>query len=235
MDNTIGEEAIKFIKSNKKLLIQTFANPSIYLPSNQPSTFFMAGSPGAGKTEFSKTFIESLLKENPPIKLVRIDPDAIRDLLPQYKGGNAYQVQGAAALGVQKLFDYIQDKKLNALIDGTFWDLEIEKKNIDRALNKGRKVGIFYVYQDPLIAWDFTKKREAVEGRNVTKDFFIRSFFLAKANVNKVKQLYKDKVVLNLVIKDYKNKVREVHLDIDEVDKYLKFGYNEKTLREKLS
>jgi len=232
--NKVIEETVKFIKTNKKLLIQTFANPNIYVSSNKPFTFFMAGSPGAGKTEFSKTFIDSLIKETPSIRLVRIDPDEIRDLIPQYKGGNAYQVQGAAALGVQKLFDYVQEKKLNALVDGTFWDLEIEKKNIDRALNKGREVGVIYVYQDPLIAWDFTKKREVVEGRKVTKEFFIRSFFLARLNVREVKRIYKGKITVNLIMKDYKNEVENVYLDIADVDKYLKLSYNEKELTEKL-
>ncbi len=50
-----AEEAKKFIKKNKKLLIEKFANLDLYKPVVSPVTIFMAGSPGAGKTEFSKS------------------------------------------------------------------------------------------------------------------------------------------------------------------------------------
>lgn len=48
-------------KDNKKIIIQKFADLSIYLPVQNPTTYFMAGSPGAGKTEYSKSFIKELL------------------------------------------------------------------------------------------------------------------------------------------------------------------------------
>jgi hypothetical protein len=55
-------------------------------------------------------------------------------------------------------------------------------------LDKGRKVAIFYIYQDPLIAWKFTQIREKVEGRYIPKEAFIDAFFNAKENVEKMKK-----------------------------------------------
>lgn len=230
-NDDLEEKAKEWIRNNKKFLIEKFANLNSFPGVSNPFTIFMAGCPGAGKTEYSKSFIRSY---DPNTKIVRIDADEIRDEIPGYVGGNAYRFQGAAALGVEKLFDYIQDHKQNAIVDGTFSDLKIGLRNIERALNRNRKVGIFYLYQDPVTAWEFTKKREKVEGRHVSKDMFIKSFFLAKENVNKVKAILKDKIELNLVEKNYINELAKTRFKIDNVDSYLKKLYNEKTLEELL-
>lgn len=49
----VGEEAKQYIKEHKKELCEKFASKEIYLPTAEPSSYFMAGSPGAGKTEYS--------------------------------------------------------------------------------------------------------------------------------------------------------------------------------------
>lgn len=230
-NDNLEEKAKAWIRNNKKSLFEKFANLKNFPGVSNPFTIFMAGCPGAGKTEYSKSFIESY---DPNTKIVRIDADEIRDIIPGYTGGNAYKFQGAAALGVEKLFDYIQDHKQNAIVDGTFSDFKIGLSNIERALNRNRKVGIFYLYQDPVIAWEFTKKRERIEGRHVSKDMFIKSFFLAKENVNKVKAILKNKIELNLVEKNYTNELAKTRFKIDNVDSYLKKLYNKEALEELL-
>ena len=47
----------------------------------------MAGSPGAGKTEYSKRFVDGVKKDT-GASIVRIDGDEIREILPQYNGSN---------------------------------------------------------------------------------------------------------------------------------------------------
>jgi len=220
MDNT-EERAKEWVKRNKKLIIEKFANLSDFPPVDNPFTMFMAGSPGAGKTEFSKTFI----KDYPGgVKIVRIDADEIRSMIPDYTEGKAYKVQGAASLGVEKIFDFIQDHSQNCILDGTFADFNIAKKDVERALNKGRKVGIMYIYQDPKVAWDFTQKREKLEGRRVSKEIFIKCFFDARENVMKIKGLY-PQIELNLAIKDFENKLQKSHFNIQLLDPYIKMGY----------
>ena len=73
-DKHIEDKAWEWIKSKegKNILIDLFANPAFYLPESKPVTLFMAGSPGAGKTEVSKGLIKQF-KQKP----VRIDADEV--------------------------------------------------------------------------------------------------------------------------------------------------------------
>lgn len=234
-DKKLSDEAILYVKKHEKEIIEKFANKSLYKPVERPFTLFMAGSPGAGKTEFSKSYIKELHKTNPDITVVRIDADEIRDLLPQYKGNNADVVQHACGVAVGKLFDYVQKQGQNAIVDGTFSDYDISCKDVNRALKRGRDVDIYYIYQDPLIAWDFTKKREQLEGRHVSKEMFIESFFAAKNNVNQVKSELGKQIELYLIIKDISNSsISKSHFNIEKVDFYLPKGYTKEELEEKL-
>ena len=49
----IEEEALDFARKNKKSIAQRLTDPSRYPPEEEPVSVFMAGSPGAGKTETS--------------------------------------------------------------------------------------------------------------------------------------------------------------------------------------
>lgn len=226
--------AIKYIKDNVKLLYKKFADLKLYPPILNPSAYFMAGSPGAGKTEYSKSFIKILCEKEPERKIVRIDPDEIRDFIPQYNHTNATEINSAAFRGVDKLMDYVLKNNQDFLLDGTLASYEVSYKNIVRSLKKNRKVGVVYIYQDPIIAWGFTKKREVLEGRKIPKDLFIKSFFAAKENVNKIKLEFGKDIEVWLVIKDFEQGVENTHFNIDNVDSYLKIQYTSQTLEERL-
>ena len=215
-----SEEAKNFIKNNKQLLFKKFADGDIYKPNKNPISLFMAGSPGAGKTEYSKALIE--IAKNSANPIVRIDADEIREIIPQYNGANSDMVQSAASIGVHKLYDYVLKNKLNAMVDGTFASFEIVLRNIERSLNRERSVGVYYIYQDPISAWEFTKKREKLEGRMVPKKTFVEAFFNAKKNVIKIKAIFKDKVKIYLVIKNYSDNTEKFYPNIADIDKYIK-------------
>ena len=53
----LSEEAFRWIKTNYKKIIRKFADTAEYVADVFPTTLFMAGSPGAGKTEISKRLI----------------------------------------------------------------------------------------------------------------------------------------------------------------------------------
>ncbi|HAT74366.1 MAG: Zeta toxin [Candidatus Moranbacteria bacterium GW2011_GWF2_36_839] len=219
----------EYIKSNKKILIQKFASPAVYESKKIPATIFMAGSPGAGKTEFSKNLIKILDKP-----LVRIDADEIRELFPDYTGSNSHLFQSACSKGVEILYDHILHKKYDAIIDGTLASIGVARKNISRALNHDRLVAIFYLYQDPKIAWEFTKAREEKEGRRITKDVFVDTFFKAKENVDALKEIFGDKIVLFLIEKDFKHDVEKFRINIPSIDNLLKIDYTPQTLKKML-
>ncbi len=190
----------------------------------------MAGSPGAGKTEFSKGFIKQLQGKEPTRRIVRIDADEIRDILPGYNHKNAWELQPAASLGVEKLLDFVFHNDQDFLLDGTFSNFEIAKRNIQRCIKHNRKIGLLYLFQDPVTAWKFTKIREAREGRNIPINAFVDEFFKSKECVNNIKKEYGNFVELSLIKKDFNQGIERTEFNIDNVDSYLKVEYTKETL-----
>ena len=252
----IQEATIKHIDDNQDKLLEDFILSKKVIPTSSVS-IFMAGSPGAGKTEFSKSYERQSrvyferLKDNPKVKkvlhkykvninkynnlFVRIDVDEIREFLPQYvktnkqEGvkGNAHVINRAATRGLDILRDYCIDNDLSFLLDGTFGSqFSTFNKMIKKLLKQERKIIIFFIYSNPLVAWDFTQKRECVEGRNVTKEIFISQYLKAIDNVRRVKEKFGDKIDLNCVLKDDKNEVKEIFYNEPTIDKILKLVYD---------
>lgn len=119
MDSTetqIAEAAIAFAKANRKRIARELTDPAIYQPEAEPVSVFMAGSPGAGKTEAS---IE-LVGRFPEWRILRIDPDELRELFPGYTGGNAWLFQRAVARVVDAVLDQAFHRRLSFVLDGTF-------------------------------------------------------------------------------------------------------------------
>jgi adenylylsulfate kinase-like enzyme len=92
----IRAQAIKFAKRNKNYIAKKLTDPAKYTPSKTPISVFMAGSPGAGKTEYSKNLIKVLEKGNQR-QVIRIDSDDIRPLIPGYTGRNSHLFQEAVS------------------------------------------------------------------------------------------------------------------------------------------
>lgn len=208
----IEAEALAFVKTNQNDLIQKFAPPEICHPVEIPISLFMAGSPGAGKTEVSKNFAKEF-KDIP----IRIDADEIRSICPNYTGVNAHLFQKAANKGVNILYDYALHKNLNCILDGTF-AYAGAAENIERSLRRKRKVELWFVYQDPLKAWEFTKAREARETRHVSKEIFIKTFFDSRRNAYAVKERFGSEIILNLLTKDYEKNEENVKLNISAIE-----------------
>ena len=224
-----------YIKKNKKEIIEKFASLLEYPSVEDPFTILMAGSPGAGKTEFSKKLIIFISEDLKNRKIVRIDADEIKKIIPGYKGKNSEKFHKASIIGLENLFSSVLKNYQDVIIDGTLCNYNKACENINRSLKKNRAVFIYYIYQDPLIVWEFVKKREKMEGRVIPKEVFIKDFFQARDNINKLKKEFGNKICLNLIIKDL-NKVDlyETKNNIDNVDNYLKIKYSKEELISKL-
>lgn len=227
-ERLLANTALEYIKANTAAVIAEFCGTCV--PVAKPVSLFMAGSPGAGKTEVSK----SLMKRFETVP-VRIDADAIRAWCPGYTGPNAHIFQRAANKGVNILYDYALARELHVILDGTFAYKDWEN-NIQRSIKRGRIVELWFIYQDPIKAWEFTKVREAIESRRVSKGQFISSFLMAKQNAKEAKSRYGDGLTLNLLIKNLDNADQKMRLNIrhNELDPYIGSAYTEEQLNQLL-
>lgn len=217
-----SDKAIDFVKKNQKEIIARFIGN--VMPVAKPISIFMAGSPGAGKTEFSTHLIGEILGAEDTI--VRIDPDEIRMWLPDYEAGKAEEVQGAVSLVVNKLHDFVKRKSYSFLMDGTFSKIERARTNVKESIDKGRPVIIEYVIQPPEIAWQYTQDREKVDGRNIRKEDFVHQFLSARDCVSTIKAEFGNQIQVNLIERDIKSGSYKLTFNVDNLDKYLPKKYS---------
>lgn len=252
----IKEKSILEINTRKDELISKF------ITSKNPIrldlvTFFMAGSPGSGKTEFSKRYMSAIL-ERAKIKLenillenrvninyfdsllIRIDVDEIREFLSLYQKtdfingvkGNAHVLQAAANKGLDILRNYCFKNSISFLHDGTFSNLKTMREIIKKSIKLNRSVQIFYLYIDPVVAWQFTQARECVDGRNILKEKFIEQYFQSKKNVDIIKKEFGNNVIVTCVLKNNDNEVIDIEFDVNNIDKFLKRHYSKEHIKE---
>lgn len=224
-DDEIEKNALARAKKLKKTYAKEATDKKIYLPESNPVTVYMAGSPGAGKTESSKRLL-SALKDISPGEIIRIDPDELRNLFEGYDGSNAHLFQHAVWIVANRIIDMAYENKQSILVDGTLaGDYYTIRDNIARAIKKGRSVSIFYVYQHPLLAWDFAKKREIEEGRKVIRSNFIAQYFEARSNVNRLKKHFKKDIEVDLLLKNYDGSGREFFFNVENIDFHIPEKY----------
>jgi predicted ABC-type ATPase len=229
-EKQIEATAIDFAKANKKAIARRWADKNEYPPEPDPVSIFMAGSPGAGKTEASIELIDSFLS-----RILRIDPDELRCELPGYKGSNAYLFHGAASILVEKIHDLALKQKQSFLLDGTLSHYGVAKRNIERLLNKERTVQILYVYQLPVLACEFVQAREAHEGRRIESHHFIEQYFEAREVVNRLKVKYGQQIQVDLLLKNTDNSPRHYQANIGVIDNFIPEIYTRGDLEARLS
>ncbi|MFW7401916.1 zeta toxin family protein [Vagococcus fluvialis] len=216
------DKHLEFAKENKNKFILDIIKDKT--PVMNKEAIFMAGSPGAGKTE-----VVSSLTENYSNYVV-IDADYFRTQFPGYNGKNSSLFQKGSSWLVEQALRYVLENGYSFILDATFAILSADK-NIKRALKNEYSISIFYVYQQPEIAWNFTKKREKVEGRLVPKEIFINAFFKSRENIEKVKERYPE-IMLNIIVKDYQNNISETHFSADNIELFLPLKYTREELEE---
>lgn len=230
----VTEKALAFVRDNWKELVAEYCDLAKFPPVPKPITIFMAGCPGVGKTEFSRALAKQLEEKFSPEKFIRLDVDELRELMPGYIGTNSDEVQPACSKLFTKIYDHIRHHDQHAVIDGTFSG-KTSLENVEQALNRNRDVGITYLYQHPLIAWLYTKKREKLEGRTVSREYFINAFLRSIEMVNLVKETFGEKVTLNVSIKNDENDfVKKSHLNVASLKGYVEHDFNADSLRKLL-
>lgn len=217
----IQNEALRFARKNKREIAKRLTDPEKFVPEQNPVSVFMAGSPGAGKTESSIELLNKI--SGKPV--IRIDPDELRSEFEQYTGDNAWLFQPAVSILVDRIHDLVLRQKQSFLLDGTLSRYDVAQKNIKRSLEKKRTVQILYVYQEPQQAWAFVQAREAAEGRRIRLEDFIEQYFGARDVVNRLKSTYGKAIQVDLLLKNIDNSQRSYKAGVDQIDNHIPEKY----------
>ena len=199
-------------------------------PDDEPGAFFMAGLPGAGKTEISHGIIKDF-----KIPILRIDMDEIAEKLPGYNPAKADVFRKTATTILSEAFSYAVRHNIDFLMDGTFGGSKA-CENIERCLKRGYSVKIVYAYQKPKLAWEFTLAREKVEHRAIKFDGFVETYYKTIRNIQEVSRKYGNKISIDIAIKNEKNQVGEWmrNIDASKIDEIVDIEYNKDKLIEQI-
>ena len=219
--NYIKNEAIQFARKNKKEIAKRLTNTEEFLPDQEPVSVFMAGSPGAGKTEASKNLLVQIQSKKNTEKILRIDPDELRSEFESYSGDNSWLFHPAVSILVDAIHDYALKQKQSFILDGTLSNYEKSKENISRSLKRKRQVQILYVYQNPEQAWKFVKEREKIEGRNILPENFVSQYFAARNSVNRLKSEFGKQIGLDLLLKELDGSKKLYKAGVDQIDNHI--------------
>ncbi len=142
-----------------------------------------------------------------------------------YTSENSEIFQTAVSKAVNQLFDFANKKAgQNVLLDGTFaygdW-----RVNVQRSIDHGRRVEIYYLYQDPLIAWDYVKKREKEYGRTVPKEVFVHSYEQSIKNVQYAIEMFGPDITVYFAKNNYKKSIEYIAVNVDNIEKLLPKKY----------
>jgi len=225
-ETKIQEEAIAYAKSRKHEIAAKLTDRSIFPSEAAPVAVFMAGSPGAGKTESSRELISELESEDPKCRVLRVDPDDLRCQFSSYNGRNSHLFQPAISILVSKILDLAHSQRQTFLLDGTLSNVKVARENIDRCIRKKRTVQILYVYQDPVMAWIFVQARESREGRSIPIERFVDQYYAARNVVNTLKVEFGADIKVDLLVKPYDGAERLYRAGIDKIDNHVEEKYD---------
>lgn len=223
-EKRIEGEALAYAKKHRNDIARRLTDPAIFVPEANPVSVFMAGSPGAGKTEASIELIN--LKGADGAKVLRIDPDELREELPGYNGENSWLFQRAVIPIVERIHDLALDQEQSFLLDGTLSSYGVAEKNIQRSLKRGRTVQILYVHQEPEQAWKFVQAREAAEGRRIQPEDFVRQYFTARQVVNRLKSEFGKRIQVDLLMKNNDGSHQFYRAGVDQIDNHIPEKYS---------
>lgn len=224
-EERIRSQALDFARANKKRIARQLTDPEVFLPEEHPVSIFMAGSPGAGKTEASIELIRDVGGA-----LLRIDPDELRSEFAAYSGENSWLFQPAVSVLVERILDTALRQKQSYLLDGTLTNYDKARENMQRSLHRDRAVQVLYVYQEPQQAWQFVQAREATEGRRIEPETFIRQYFEARQVVNRLKLEFGRAIQVDLLLKNNDGSHRAYQANIDQIDNHVPEKYDAQAL-----
>ncbi|HIF9464868.1 zeta toxin family protein [Photobacterium damselae] len=226
-DEEITAKATAEAKKLKKTIAKTMVD---HLPQEESAvSVFMAGSPGAGKTETARAMIKSFKAEY-DVELVHIENDELRKEFDDYNGLNSPLFQRPATILVEAIHDRALKRDVSFILDSTLSSFDKAKDNISRSLKRDRYVLIIFVYQEPEQAWQLVKAREKVEGRRVPEDVFVNQFMESQRVVSELKQAFGSDIDVMFIEKNIDGVNDKPHFNVSDIDALLRKKYNREYL-----
>ena len=218
---------LEWVKLHQEEIIDKIISDADLAPSEKPIAIFMAGLPGAGKTELSQGFVKQS-----DGGLIRIDMDELATLVDGYTPERADEFRGAATRLLNVLFDKVIKKKLNFIMDGTFGS-PVALQNVERTLKRGYEVQVAFACQDPKLAWNFTKAREKIEHRAISEEGFLDSYYKTVNNLHNLAEKNYEDVEIDIFMKNSDNTVGERFINVSksQIDDIVKVIYNRDRLK----
>ncbi len=202
-----------WVRANKKKIARKLLEQLGHSGSENPAGIFTAGLPGSGKTEFTVELIEEL-----DTKPLRLDMDEFAEMIEGYRPQIADAFRKGASSILTEVYTKVIRQRVNFLFDGTLAHGRA-LENIQRATKRGYTIKVYYIHQDPVRAWDFTKDRELVEKRGIGRSGFIQTYSKLYENLRAL-QSSGYNVTISVVIKGEDNKVKARHEDVKNIFDY---------------
>ncbi|HIF9352760.1 TPA: zeta toxin family protein [Photobacterium damselae] len=226
-DEEITAKATAEAKKLKKTIAKAMVD---HLPQEESAvSVFMAGSPGAGKTETARAMIKSFKAEY-DVELVHIENDELRKEFDDYNGLNSPLFQRPATILVEAIHDRALKRDVSFILDSTLSSFDKAKDNISRSLKRDRYVLIIFIYQEPEQAWQLVKAREKVEGRRVPEDVFVNQFMESQRVVSELKQAFGSDIDVMFIEKNIDGVNDKPHFNVSDIDALLRKKYNREYL-----
>jgi UDP-N-acetylglucosamine kinase len=205
---------LDWARKHKKKLAREFIRKVEYEVHEQPAGIFTAGLPGAGKTEFTQELLKNIIDPT-----LRIDMDEIAQLIEGYSPMKANLFRSGASVILAKIYDEVTKTGLDFIFDGTFAH-DNALKNLQRAIDHKYITKLYYIHQEPEVAWKFTKDRELVEKRSIDREGFIATYYRLHENLRLLQENYKD-VTISVIVKDASNKIGEIFENVENIYQYI--------------
>lgn len=199
-----------WVKANKKRLAREFVRNTNFSRSEHPVGIITAGLPGAGKTEFTQELLKQI-----DTKPLRIDMDEIATHIEGYRPEIADKFRAGASAIMNRIYDEVLKAGIDFILDGTFAGTPAIS-NVERALTHGYTLKVYYIYQDPQIAWNFTQAREKIEHRSIDKAGFIDTYARIYSNLKSL-QKFQDKISISVIVKDKDNKIGSLRENVSDI------------------
>ena len=206
----MNDDLDEWVRANKKQIAREFIRKTEFGRSNTPIAIITAGLPGAGKTEFTQELLKQI-----DTRPLRIDMDEIATLIEGYRPQIANKFRAGASAIMNRIYDEVIKKRIDFVLDGTFAGTAAIS-NVQRALDHGYTLKIYYIHQEPLVAWKFTQARELIEHRSINKEGFIDTYMRVYENLGRLSQ-FSNKIAISLIIKQEDNKVGALHEGVTDI------------------